>query len=100
MTVYTADDREPGEFPTDTTAGVDHLGPQGRFEESRGGNPSPAALRALWAERDVQYAKSPKYLTDEQIEGIRAYRLREAIAAEDGVLMAEVGAWYPPEHGQ
>lgn len=97
---YTADDREPGEFPTDTTAEVAGLGPQARFEESKGGTISPAALKGLWAERDLMYAKREKYLTDDQIEAARSYRYREAIAAEDPTLLNIVDSWYPPEHGQ
>lgn len=100
MSDYTADDREPGEFPTDAMATLDGSSAQQRFTETVGATPSGTALRQLWAERDQQYATSPKFLTEAQIEAIRTYRYREALAAEDSLLITDVDNWYPPEHGQ
>lgn len=99
MSTYTADDRESGEFPTDTNAEYP-TDPQGRFDAIRGGNLSGAALRTLWAERDVIYSRRPKYLTDDEIIAIRSFRDREAAVSDDATLSKEVAAWYPPEHGQ
>lgn len=104
MSEYTADDREPGEFPTDPTFEVRDQSRPWRAAAVMGGMPSPDALRTLWKERDAQYATSPKYLTDKQIEDVRAFRLIEAKAAyeagTDVALIIEVQNWYPPEHGQ
>jgi hypothetical protein len=102
MTVYTADDREPGEFPTDPQASPGAFEDQ-RFANVVGATPSLAALQSMWAERDANYATRAKYLTDDQIEAARLFRMREAHAlngTERAKGEAEVEAWYPPEHGQ
>jgi hypothetical protein len=102
MSVYTADDREPGDYPTDPNASF-AVTPGGRFMALRDGIPSLEALTSLWAERDLLYATSPKYLQDDVIEAIRRFRMDEVNdlpVGQRGKAAMIVLAWYPPEHGQ
>lgn len=102
MSEYQADDREPGDFPTNPTwsTAVDQ---PGRYNEMVGGRMTTAALAAAWRERDAQYAIAPKYLTDQQIEVIRSFRMSEVndLPMEDRAKAGmAVLSWYPPEHAQ
>lgn len=102
LAVYTADDRESGEFPTDPTASAP-FNAHDRYDAVKGATPTLAALVIMWAERDQKYAVSPKYITDEQIEAARLFRRREANDLPEGERergFAIVDAWYPPDHGQ
>lgn len=71
-----ADDRRPGEFPTDYLADVQPTIGK-RYRSLRGGQTTVEALRRLWDERDESYANNEKPLTDDQIVAIRAWRVLE-----------------------
>lgn len=61
------------------------------------------ALVLIWAERDDQYARLVKPLTDEQIAAVQRGRERETMflpVEERARYWAKANAWYPPEHGQ
>jgi hypothetical protein len=67
------------------------------------GSPDLNALLALWRDRDVLYAQSPKRLTEAQIEVIRRGRVREANflpVADRAKAAGRAMVWYPPQHGQ
>ena len=67
------------------------------------GRPTLAALRALWRDRDVNYAKLTKALEWDQVVVIRAYRTKEVgdlVRDERARGWAAVKTWVPPQHGQ
>jgi len=72
-------------------------------EATRPGTPTYQALVAMWAERDMRYAKADKPLSESAIDAIRAYRLDEVKDLDprlQGRAAMRVSSWYPPEHGQ
>ena len=61
------------------------------------------ALKAIWRDRDVLYAKRDKALTDDQIETVRVFRQDESNdipVAQRARAWGLATSWYPPEHGQ
>jgi hypothetical protein len=103
-TSYTADDREAGEFTTDTTAMVPVTETE-RFAAIIGGNPTVAALHAMWHQRDARYnAQERVGLTDKEVEAIVRFRLREvyalAVTAREKCAMErELRALWDIDHG-
>jgi hypothetical protein len=60
-------------------------------------------LRAIWRDRDVQYAKATTALRDAQIESVREYRKKEVNdldPTERAKAWGIAATWYPPKHGQ
>ena len=95
-----ADDRRPGEFPTDPQAGGWPTAGK-RFRAVRDGHTTVAALEALWAARDAQYATLEHALTDRQIGAIREFRILEVrdLSPQEQVgtdLATRALTWMPP----
>ena len=65
--------------------------------------PTLSDLVAIWRDRDVQYAKATRALTEDQIEAIRAFRIKEVNDLPPALRARAWGiakSWAPPQHGQ
>ena len=99
--MFEADDRRPGEFPTDPLADVATT-LQGRFESTQGARPTVTSLRAMWRERDERYATAR--LDAGQVRAIRAFRVEEVraldpVEAGRAAIAIEALTWAPPKGG-
>jgi len=62
-----------------------------------------SALVVAWAGRDDLYARWQRELTDAEVNGVKAGRLREIgylPPAERARAFSVVTGWWPPDHGE
>lgn len=65
-------------------------------EQARVVGEQARTVRRRWRERDERHARSRIVLTPAQIDGVREWRLFDAMVVGDLALMEEARTWTPP----